>query len=74
MFYLGSVSKDFTKDELSKISLNGTIYDFSIDHSSIGKQYIFNIHGHLIKSIKWYKKCFNLLNTLLLYNWVLLDH
>lgn len=52
LFYLGSVSKDFTKDELSKISLNDTIYDFSIDHSSIGKQYIFNIHGHLIKSIK----------------------
>ena len=27
-FCLGSVSKDFTKDEQSKISLNGTAYDF----------------------------------------------
>ena len=52
LFCLRSVSKDFTKYELSKISLNGTIYDFSIDHSSNGKQYIFNIHGNLIKSIK----------------------
>ena len=31
-FYLGSVSKDFTKDEQSEISLNCTVYDFSADH------------------------------------------
>ena len=36
-FCLGSVSKDFTKDEQSEISLNGTVFDFSVDHSSIKK-------------------------------------
>ena len=34
-FCLGSISKDFTKDEKSGISLNGTVYDFSFDHSLI---------------------------------------
>ena len=34
-FCLGSVSKDFTKNEQSEISLNNTVYDFSVDHSSI---------------------------------------
>ena len=32
-FCLGSASKDFIKDEQSEISLNGTVYDFSVDHS-----------------------------------------
>ena len=35
--YLRSVSKAFTKDEQKEISLNGTVYDFSVDHSSIKK-------------------------------------
>ena len=34
-FCLGSKLKDFTKDELSENSLNSTVHDFSIDHSSI---------------------------------------
>ena len=34
-FCSGSVSKDITKDEQSEISLNGTVYDFSVDHNSI---------------------------------------
>ena len=37
-FCLGSISKKFTKDEQREISLNGTIYDFSVDHSSIKKK------------------------------------
>ena len=32
---LESVSKDFTKDEINDISLNGTIYIFSVDHIAI---------------------------------------
>ena len=38
-FCLGSASKDFTKWKIEKneISLNGTVYDFSVDHSSIKK-------------------------------------
>ena len=34
-FCLGSVSNDFTKDKQSEISLNGNVYGFSVDHSSI---------------------------------------
>ena len=36
-FCLGSVSKEFTKNEQSKLFLNGTVYDFSVDHNSISK-------------------------------------
>ena len=36
-FYFGSVSKDVTNDEQREISLNSTVYDFSVDHSSIKK-------------------------------------
>ena len=47
-FCLGSISKDFTKNEQSEISLNGTVYDFLVDHSSIKKEGIFNIHQYLM--------------------------
>ena len=36
-FGLESISKDFTQGEYSEISLNGAVYDFSIDYSSIKK-------------------------------------
>ena len=39
-FCLGNVSQDFTKDEQSGISLIGTVYDFSVDHSSMVKNNI----------------------------------
>ena len=45
-FCLGSVSKDFTKDEKSEIFLNGTAYYFLVDHSSIKKEGILNIHQY----------------------------
>ena len=47
-FCLRSISKDFTKDDQSEISLNGTMYDFSVDHSSIKKEGILHIHQYLI--------------------------
>ena len=34
-FCLESISQDFIKDEQSEISLNGTVYDFSVDRCSI---------------------------------------
>ena len=37
-FCLGSVSQDFTKDEQSEISLNGTVYDFSVRRRSFKKK------------------------------------
>ena len=39
---LGSVLKDFTKYEQSLISLNGTVYDFLVDYSSIKEEDIPN--------------------------------
>ena len=42
--YLESASCDFTKGERSEISLNGTVYDFSVDHKSNKKEDILNIH------------------------------
>ena len=47
-FCLGSVSKNFTKDEQNEISLNGIVYDFSVDHSSIKKQEILNFDQYLM--------------------------
>ena len=47
-FFLGSVSQDFTKDEQIEISLDGTVYDFSVDHSSIKKEDILNTHQYLM--------------------------
>ena len=53
--YLGiclrSVSKDFTKDELSAISLFDTVYDFSVDNSAIEKEDILNIHEYLMTKV-----------------------
>ena len=37
-FCLGGISKGFTKDEQSEIFLNGTVYDFSVGHSSTKKK------------------------------------
>ena len=47
-FCLESVSKDFTNNEKSQISLNGTVNDFSDYHSSIKKEDILNIHQYLM--------------------------
>ena len=41
--------KGFTKDQLRKISLKDTAYDFSYDHSLIEKEHILSIHKYLIK-------------------------
>ena len=46
-FCLESLSQDFIKDEQSEVSLNGTGHDFSVDHSSIKKEDILNIHQYL---------------------------
>ena len=52
-FCLGSISKDFTKDEMGEIYLNSTVYEFSVDHSSIQKKKdILNIHKYLTKDNK----------------------
>ena len=45
---LASISKDFTKDEQGEISLNDIVYDILVDHSSIKKLDIPNIHQYLM--------------------------
>ena len=47
-FCLGRVSKDFTKDEQSETFLSCTEFDVSVDHSSIKKEDILNIHRYLL--------------------------
>ena len=60
-----SVSQDFTKDKQSEISLNGTVYDYSVDQISIKKEHILNIHQYLMikNNIKWslYLMCYSAL-------------
>ena len=48
IFCLGSISKDFTNDEQSEISLNATAHNFPVDHSSFNKEDILNIHQYLM--------------------------
>ena len=38
-------------DKQSETSLNGTVYDFSVDHSSIAKEDILNINEYLMNKI-----------------------
>ena len=64
-FCLGRVSKDFTKDVQSKLSLNATVYEFSVDHSSIKKEDILNFHEYLIVEDN-IKKCSCLLKKIFL--------
>ena len=47
-FCSGSISRDSIKDEQSEISLNRTVYNFSVDHSSFKKEDILNIHEYLM--------------------------
>ena len=47
-FCLGNVSKDFMKNEQSEISLNCVVYYFFVDHISVEKEDILNIHEYLM--------------------------
>ena len=45
------VSDQKILQKMSSVSLNGTVYDFSVNHSSIFKKNILNIHQHLMIKI-----------------------
>ena len=47
-FNLGSISNGFSATESNEVSLNGNVYDFSVDYSPIDKSDILNIHKYLI--------------------------
>ena len=57
--------KRFKKDEQNEISLNGTVNDFSVDHSSIKEEDTLSIRKYKIVKNK-IKKCFGLIKKYLL--------
>ena len=63
-FVYGLSQKSFTKDQESEVSLNGMVYDFSVDHSSIKIEDILNIHEYLMVK-KHMKQCLGLLKKYL---------
>ena len=50
--YLGSISKDWSVDNLKKTGLNGYLYDFSVAYDATVVDDILDIYKYLIK--KWY--------------------
>ena len=46
---LGSISKDWTNDDMKKTGFNGYIYDFSTDYKAIATSDIADIHKYLMK-------------------------
>ena len=47
--YLGSISKDWSVDNMKKTELNGYAYDFSVDYDVIVVDDILDIHKYLMK-------------------------
>ena len=45
---LGSISNGFIATESREVSLNGNVYDFSVDYNFIDKSDILNIHKYLM--------------------------
>ena len=51
-FFLGSTSNGFSATESREVSLNGNVYDFSVDYNFIDKSDILNIHKYLMAKDK----------------------
>ena len=47
-FCLRSVSSGFSALESREVSLNGNVYDFSVDYNSIDKSHILNIYKYIM--------------------------
>ena len=47
-FCFGCISNGFSANESREVSLNGNVYDFSVDYNSIVKCDISNIHKYLM--------------------------
>ena len=45
-FCCGSISNGFSATECREVSLNGNVYDFSVDYNSIDKSDIISIHKY----------------------------
>ena len=46
---LGSISKDWSVDNMKKTGLKGYVYDFSVDYDAIAVADILDIHKYLMK-------------------------
>ena len=69
-FSLESISNGFSATESREVSLNGKVYDVSVNYNVIDKSGILNILKYVIIKNN-IKQCSNLLNMLLLRYWVL---
>ena len=58
---LGSISKDWSVDNLKRTGFNGYVYDFSIDYDAITVDDILDIHKYLMKKKYDRIKCLDLL-------------
>ena len=58
---LGSISKDWSVDNLKTTGFNGYVYDFSIDYDAIAVDDILDIHKYLMKKKYDRIKCLDLL-------------
>ena len=47
-FCAGSISDEFGSNDIKGISLNGNVYDFSVDFNAILKSDILDIHKYLM--------------------------
>ena len=47
-FCLAGISNAFSATESREVSLNGNLYDFSVDYNSINKSDILNIHKYVM--------------------------
>ena len=64
---LGNISENFSKDNMKKTGLVGSVYGFSIDYDSIAVDYILDIHKYLMrKNIIYNTKCLDLSKKCLL--------
>ena len=46
---LGNISEDFSKDNMNKTGVIGSVYYFSVDYDDIAVNDILDIHKHLMK-------------------------
>ena len=53
-FFLGSISNAFSAIESKEVSLNGNVYDFSVDYNFTDKSDILNIHKYLLNKFLLY--------------------
>ena len=52
---LGSISKDWSVDNMIKTGLHGYVYDFSVDYDATNVDGILDIHKYLMKKIIWHE-------------------